>query len=109
MSAIDTPSDRLEGCGSGRVLVRVDGLHVSFPDAPTTAPAVDSISFEICAGEVVALVGESGSGKSLTARALLGLLPGSARMRGRIERPGDVDAGGTDGTNGTGGTGGTGT
>ena len=52
-------------------------------------PAVNSISVRVGAGEVVALVGESGSGKSMTARAVLGLLPpgaratGSVRVRGR--------------------------
>jgi peptide/nickel transport system ATP-binding protein len=43
------------------------------------------VSFSVAAGEVVALVGESGCGKSLTALALLGLLPDAAQVtRGRI-------------------------
>jgi peptide/nickel transport system ATP-binding protein len=49
------------------------------------ASVVDGVSFAVGAGEVVALVGESGCGKSLTALALLGLLPDAAQVvRGRI-------------------------
>jgi peptide/nickel transport system ATP-binding protein len=49
------------------------------------APVVDGVSFSVGAGEVMALVGESGCGKSLTALALLGLLPDAAQIaRGRI-------------------------
>ena len=63
-------------------LVRVEGLSVTFPGRDS--PAVDDVSFEIGRGECVALVGESGSGKSLTARALLGLLPAVASSTGRV-------------------------
>ena len=49
------------------------------------AHVVDGVSFAVKPGEVVALVGESGCGKSLTALALLGLLPDAARVsRGAI-------------------------
>ncbi|KQM83823.1 ABC transporter ATP-binding protein [Agromyces sp. Leaf222] len=46
------------------------------------------ISLAVAAGETVGLVGESGSGKSLTARAVIGLLPDRARLGGRIELDG---------------------
>lgn len=45
----------------------------------STATLVDGLNLTVGAGEVVALVGESGAGKSLTARALLGLLPAGIR------------------------------
>src|SRR4029434_11282197 len=49
------------------------------------ASVVDGVSFGVARGEVVALVGESGCGKSLTAFALLGLLPDAAELvRGHI-------------------------
>ena len=46
---------------------------------------VDGLSFSVERGEAVGLVGESGSGKTQTALALLGLLPGSASIRGSIQ------------------------
>lgn len=52
-------------------LLDVRDLHVSFGEAP----AVRGVSFEIDAGETLALVGESGSGKSVSALSVLQLLP----------------------------------
>ncbi|HAE50012.1 MAG: nickel import ATP-binding protein NikD [Tistrella sp.] len=74
-------------------LLRVDGLKVGFKGA---APALDGISFDLGAGETLALVGESGSGKSVTALSILGLLPPAATiLGGRILFDGaDLVAGG---------------
>lgn len=47
-------------------------------------PAVRDLSFSVAAGEVLGLVGESGSGKSVTALALMRLLPPEAVYRGQI-------------------------
>jgi peptide/nickel transport system ATP-binding protein len=57
-------------------LLEVRDLAVSFPGHV----AVHGVSFHIDAGETLALVGESGCGKSVTAFALMGLLPPTARI-----------------------------
>ncbi|KOX15499.1 ABC transporter ATP-binding protein [Nocardiopsis sp. NRRL B-16309] len=71
-------------------LLRVRDLVVRYPgtgrNPVPVAPAVDGVSFDLRAGQTLALVGESGSGKSSTAAAVTGLLrpeSGSVRFRGR--------------------------
>lgn len=56
-------------------LADIDQLHVAFQTDDHTITAVDDISFTLKAGETLALLGESGCGKSLTALALMRLLP----------------------------------
>jgi len=63
-------------------LLSVRGLSVDFVTDGGVAQVLDSISLEIGPGEVVGLVGESGCGKTTLARAILGILPGAARIRG---------------------------
>lgn len=46
---------------------------------------VHNLSLTIKAGEIVAVAGASGSGKSLLAHAILGILPGNARVEGKME------------------------
>ena len=59
----------------GTTLLRVDGLRVALPPGGDRAFAVDEVSFDVRAGEIVCLVGESGSGKSVIAHSTMGLLP----------------------------------
>jgi peptide/nickel transport system ATP-binding protein len=56
-------------------LLDIRNLHVALPPGSDRAHAVEDVSFSVGAGEIVCVVGESGSGKSLTARAVMGLLP----------------------------------
>ncbi|WP_045731922.1 dipeptide ABC transporter ATP-binding protein [Pseudarthrobacter chlorophenolicus] len=65
--------------GAAEPLLKVEGLRVSYLVDGAAREAVHGVSFEINAGEVVAIVGESGSGKTTTAHAIINLLPGNAR------------------------------
>ena len=62
--------------------LRVHDLCTSFATRAGVARAVDGVSFDVQAGEMVALVGESGCGKTATALSIMRLLPSS----GRVER-----------------------
>ncbi len=53
----------------------IDQLHVQLPTGSERSYAVDDVSYSLAPQEILCLVGESGSGKSLTARAIMGLLP----------------------------------
>ncbi len=56
-------------------LLDVEGLVVSLPAGAERLHAVDGISFTLARNEILCIVGESGSGKSMTAHAIMGLLP----------------------------------
>ena len=53
----------------------VEGLTVRLPKGADRVNAVENVSFSLAPGEIVCVVGESGSGKSVTAHAIMGLLP----------------------------------
>lgn len=75
-------------------VLAVEDLRVSYATRNGTRQVVHGVSFEIPAGETLALVGESGSGKSTTAHALLGLLPAGGRIEGGAVRLGALDISG---------------
>ncbi|XUM21573.1 ABC transporter ATP-binding protein [Bradyrhizobium oligotrophicum S58] len=58
------------------VLLEVDDLNVSMRNGSgRLVPVIENLSFTVAAGQTLALVGESGCGKSMTALALMRLLP----------------------------------
>ena len=65
-------------------LIEVRNLRVTLPTARGPAEALRGIDFAIEPGETVGLIGESGCGKSMTALALMGLLPEGATVSGNI-------------------------
>jgi peptide/nickel transport system ATP-binding protein len=63
-------------------VLSVRKLRVEFPTRRGTLVAVDDISFDIAAGEVLGVVGESGAGKSMTGTAVIGLIEPPGRIAG---------------------------
>ena len=62
----------------------VQDLRVAFPSAHGDVDVLDGVSFRVRPGETMGLVGESGSGKSVASLAVMGLLPRTARLSGRV-------------------------
>src|SRR6187200_1902917 len=75
-----TPHARESASGSANLL-DVQDLHVHFVTSRGVVRAVEGISYNVGAGEIVALVGESGCGKSVSSLAIMRLL---AKPAGRI-------------------------
>lgn len=63
-------------------LLSVRGLSISFGAGDGEIAVLTDVDLDIRAGEAVGLIGESGCGKSVTARAIIGLLPGSGWITG---------------------------
>jgi peptide/nickel transport system ATP-binding protein len=71
-------------------LMEVKNLRVDFPSATGVTHAVRGVSFSL-GREKLGIVGESGSGKSVTGRALMRLLPASAKVQADALRFGETD------------------
>ncbi len=65
-------------------MLEVDNLSVRLQTQRGPADAIRGVGFDLSRGETLGLVGESGCGKSITAMALMGLLPESAVVSGSI-------------------------
>jgi len=64
-------------------MLEVEGVAVTYDKGGRSVPLTGPVSFSIEEGEIFGLVGESGSGKSMTALALMRLLPRHAQLSGR--------------------------
>ena len=65
-------------------LLEIEGLTVDLPIAQAMRRVIHDVTLSIHSGEAVGLVGESGSGKSMTARAVMRLLPRGAHVGGQV-------------------------
>ncbi|MZQ90929.1 dipeptide ABC transporter ATP-binding protein [Frigidibacter albus] len=72
-------------------VLSVRDLTVSLPDGMERAHAVQGISFDLLPGQILCIIGESGSGKSVTAHAVMGLLPPSIKVTEGAIRMGGTD------------------
>ncbi|MFK8083795.1 MAG: dipeptide ABC transporter ATP-binding protein [Granulosicoccus sp.] len=66
-------------------LLSVRDLGVKLVDGRKQSVVLENISFDVGQCEIFCIVGESGSGKSMTAKSLMGLLPGGARTSGHAQ------------------------
>lgn len=81
MTALLAPEQLTAPPADRRNRLVVEGLEVAFDTSRGRRQVVHGVSFELPAGECVAIVGESGSGKSVTARTLVGLAGRGAVVR----------------------------
>ncbi|MER8477609.1 ABC transporter ATP-binding protein [Mesorhizobium sp. M0894] len=78
--------------GSVRPVLSVSGLSVAVRGEEGDRDVVSDLTFDLMRGETLCIAGESGSGKSMTALAIMGLLPQpAARIRSGSIRLGDQD------------------
>jgi peptide/nickel transport system ATP-binding protein len=86
----EQPTPPQAATGSGRApILDVKDLNVSFLVDSEWYPAVIDLSYQVFAGEVLAIVGESGSGKTQSSMSLLGLLPSNGRASGSAQLKGE--------------------
>ena len=79
--ALAHPAASVVAAASSRPLIEIQDLNVQFVTSHGTVRAVENLSYSVHPGEMVAIVGESGSGKSVSALAVMRLLPeGTARI-----------------------------
>ena len=70
-------------------VLELEQLHVSIDSNHGVVKAVRGVSLSVAKGETLAIVGESGCGKSVTALSVMGLLPPSSHLQGRVMLSGE--------------------
>ncbi|WP_156761606.1 ABC transporter ATP-binding protein [Microbacterium karelineae] len=92
MKTIDVSTEQAPAVGAPAddAVLRVDDLRVTFTRGGREIRAVGGLSYTVRPSRMLAIIGESGSGKSVSVRALMGLLPPSARVEGSA-RLGDIE------------------
>ena len=73
---------RIDAVATTDVALSVSDLTVSLPLDMERQYAVENLSFDLKRGQILCIIGESGSGKSVTANAIMGLLPKVIRVTG---------------------------
>ncbi|MCW0216502.1 MAG: ABC transporter ATP-binding protein [Pseudonocardia sp.] len=81
MTASPTTHDAVSDATTVRPVLEVRGLFVEIDTGDQRAAVLSDVGFSIAPGETLGLVGESGSGKTMTAKAIMGLLP---RLTARV-------------------------
>ena len=76
---------------AGTTALSVRNLTVSLPAGMERPYAAKDISFDLLNGQILCIIGESGSGKSVTANAIMGLLPKEIRVTNGSIRLGDQE------------------
>lgn len=83
-AAVERP-EPIAGSDSGSPLLAVQDLHVELAGRRRVVHVAHGVNYELREGETLAVLGESGSGKSITARAIMDILPPGGRVTsGRI-------------------------
>jgi oligopeptide/dipeptide ABC transporter ATP-binding protein len=83
-AAASAEEETVATAGAEAPLLAVSELRVDFHSAGRHVRAVDGLSYEMRRGQTIAMIGESGCGKTVSSRALMGLLPPTARVAGSI-------------------------
>ncbi|MBE1484487.1 ABC transporter ATP-binding protein [Plantactinospora soyae] len=84
MTTAIQPGAATSGVDPEPPLLAIEDLSVTFQTRDQIVYAVRGVDLTVTAGQTLAVIGESGSGKTVTSRAVLGLLPRTATVRGSI-------------------------